>query len=204
MSLWTQRDYSASSTLPCSKDLPFAYPSLASSESSSLKSMSPPPCCTQTAGRLLGPSRSCATALAIRHQWTCSCTSWRPRVLEEVVGKLQRSCWEGSSNSLSAVIQGLQREVLQGSVQQKGPHSLRQVSPTGQRNLNSRSPGASRTYPHGNERCATSFLAFKRRLTPLSCSNLSLALRPLRVTLVLVYLCFCSYLLVCALQSFQD
>jgi len=48
---------------------------------------------------------------------------------KEVVGELQWSCWESSSNSLSAVIQGLQREVLQDMLQQVRPCPVGRISP---------------------------------------------------------------------------
>ena len=71
---------------------------------------------------------------------------------------------------------------------------------TERRNLSSRSPYALRTYPHRNERCATSSPTSKHRLTRLNLSNSSSALRPLRVTLVLVCLYFCScFFCLCAL-----
>ena len=64
--------------------------------------------------------------------------------------------------------------------------SLTGFPSTGRRNLSSRSPSASTTCLHRNGRCGTSSLVFKHRLTRLSCSNLSSALRPLRVIPVLV------------------
>jgi len=45
------------------------------------------------------------------------------------VAKLQWSGGESSPNSLSAILQGLQEEVLQGELQRPRPHPSRQMSP---------------------------------------------------------------------------
>ena len=46
---------------------------------------------------------------------------------QEVVGQLQRRCWEGASNALPAIVQGVLEALLQGVMQSEGPHSFRWV-----------------------------------------------------------------------------
>jgi len=92
-------------------------------------------------------------------------------------------CWRSSNSPIKASKGISSRFNATGGT----PLSWTGFLSTGRRNLNSRSPDALRTYPHQNERCVTSSLVFKHRLTRLSCSNLSLAPRPLRVIFVPVY-----------------
>jgi len=57
---------------------------------------------TLTIGRSWGSSISCATTLAIRHQWTCSSTSsrWRAQARSCGSASLGGCCWRSSSSPI--------------------------------------------------------------------------------------------------------
>ena len=181
----TQRDPSVSSTQQSSRDLDFAYPLLALSTPFLLKSMWPLPSYTPTAGHSLGHSPFSATTLAIRRRWMSSSHFLRPRVQGRSygwisMGSLEGYCWPSSSNRIRA---------SKGSSSRYGAAS--QTSPSwmgslfiGWRNLGSRNPETSRTYPRGNERCALSSHTWEQCLALSSCSSLSTTLRLLRAILV--------------------
>ena len=184
-SLRTLRDLSASSTPRSFEDLACASPSPYKSEPFLLRWTFPLPNCTLTVERSRGPSLSCATALAICHQWTCSCISSKRRAQARSCGLastvlLERCCWRSSSSPIRASRSTSSKCGVTGGT----PLSWTGFLFTGRRSPISRSPGISRTYLLKSRRCATSFLAFKHLLTRWSCSNLSSALRPSRVILV--------------------
>jgi len=84
---------------------------------------------TPTDGRSLEPSLFCATTSAICRQWMCSCISLKPRAHVKRCGELQWGRLESIVDPLPTIVQGLQGEILQDSLQQEQPYPLGWVSP---------------------------------------------------------------------------
>ena len=68
------------------------------------------------------PLPSCATTSATPPQWTPSCTSSRRRIPARDCGWAFTEWRESSPNSLPAILQGIQEEVLQSMLQCARPH----------------------------------------------------------------------------------